>query len=211
MMETITPEDTEQLFTILSFIAPVSLALRERFAAGLRKESQPKRHVLLKPGEVARRIYFIKSGFARAFYIDKDGREHTSWFMGADDFMISVYSFFTQQPAAEYIELLEDSVMLTLSFDQLQLIYTEHPEFNFTGRFLTEKYYIRAEERLILLRTRKPGERYGLLINSQPGILQKAPLGAIASYLGIEKETLSRVRAQKTASFDFNQKNKKTP
>lgn len=197
MVENVTTEDAALLFQVLSFIAPVSASLRATFLAGLKKETLPKKHLLLREGEIARRIYFLNSGFARAYFLDAEGRQHTSWLMDKMDIMISVYSFYTQQPSAEYIELLEDSVVLSLSWDHVQLIYAEHPEFNYTGRLITEKYYIRSEERLILLRNKRPRERYELLLRSYPDILQKAPLGAIASFLAIDQATLSRIRGSK--------------
>ena len=197
MAETNLLPDAEPLFRVLTFIAPLPIALRERFKSFLKSEYYPRKHLLLEQGNTAHKIYFICQGFARAYFNDRDGREHTSWFMGPSDIMISVYSFFTQQPAAENIELLENSSLLSLTWDQLQTIYAEHPEFNYTGRLVTEKYYIRSEERAILLRTKKPAERYRLLLELHPGILQKAALNQIASYLGMTPETLSRVRSQK--------------
>ena len=139
-------------------------------------------------GETSRRIYFINKGFARAYYVTRQGRECTSWFMGQGDLMISVYSFYTQKPAAENIEL------LSISWNQLQGIYADFPEYNYTGRLVTEKYYMLSEERTILLRTLSARERYERLLQLHPGITQKASLGQIASYLGMTQETLSRVR-----------------
>lgn len=187
----------EHLFRVLTFIAPLSAALQERMSAYIKQESFPKKHLLLREGEIARKIFFIRKGFARSFFYDRDGNEHTLWFMDVNDIMISVYSFYTQQPAAENIELLEDSIVLSLTWEQVHTIYAEHPEFNYHGRLLTEKYYIQSEERAVLLRTKKPAERYHKLIDSYPGILQKASLGQIASFLGITQETLSRIRAQR--------------
>jgi CRP-like cAMP-binding protein len=189
--------DIELLFRILTFIAPLSGALRKRFEDCIVRKAYPKKFRLLREGEINRHIYFIRKGSARAFFFDHDGREHTTWFMGANDLMISVYSFYTQKPAAENIELLEDSVLLSMTWDQLQTIYAEFPEYNFHGRLVTEKYYIQSEERAILLRTKNPAERYQLLLEKYPGILQTAALGQIASFLGITQETLSRIRARR--------------
>jgi hypothetical protein len=75
-------------------------------------------------------------------------------------------------------------------------LYNDFPEFNLTGRLITEQYYIRSEERAINLQTLPARQRYQNLLNAYPGILQKASLGQIASYLGIKQETLSRIRAQ---------------
>jgi CRP-like cAMP-binding protein len=188
-------EEGEQLFRILSSISPLSAALQKRMGEYIILKTFPKKHLLLKEGEIAKQIFFICKGSARAFYHDKDGKEHTTWFMTENDLMISVYSFYRQAPALENIELLEDSVLLCMRYEKLQDIYQEFPEYNLHGRLFTERYYIQSEERAIILRTKKPAERYQLLLDSFPGILQKASLGQIASFLGIALETLSRIRA----------------
>jgi len=189
--------DLETLFRVLTFIAPLSGALRRRFEDFIVTKKYPKKHRLLNEGEISRHIFFICKGSARAFYLDAEGHEHTTWFMGPGDLMISVYSFYTQEPAAENIELLESSVLLSMTWGQLQNIYAEFPEYNYHGRLFTEKYYILSEKRGILLRTRKPADRYHQLLKEYPKITQQASLGQIASFLAITPETLSRIRAGK--------------
>lgn len=189
--------NAELLLQTLNFISPLSAALDKRFRETLVQENLPKRHHLLREGQIANKIYFINHGFARAYHLTRQGRECTSWFMGQGDLMISVYSFYTQRPAAENIELLEDSELLSMKWNQLQAIYAEFPEYNFTGRLVTEKYYMLSEERTILLRTSTARERYEKLLEMHPGITQRASLGQLASYLGITPETLSRVRGNK--------------
>lgn len=189
--------NAELLIQTLNFIFPLSAALDKRFRESVQEEILPKRTLLLKEGHISRKIYFINKGFARAYYVTRQGRECTSWFMGQGDLMISVYSFYTQKPAAENIELLEDSELLSMTWNQLQGVYADFPEYNYTGRLVTEKYYMLSEERTILLRTLSARERYEKLLQLHPGITQKASLGQIASYLGITPETLSRVRGAK--------------
>jgi len=160
--------DADLLLQTLTFIAPLSAGLQQAFA-----------------------------GYITEDYYTKEGKECTSWFMGQGDIMISIYSFLTQQPAAESIEILEHSVIQSMSWTDLQAIYADFKEFNYIGRIVTEKYYIQSEERSILLRTLSARERYELLLKSHPGILKKASMGQVASYLGISPETLSRVRGKK--------------
>lgn len=188
--------DTTLLIQTLNFIAPLSSKIQERLHEYLIEEKFHKRHILVKEGQVAKRIYFINEGFARA-YFNHDAKECTTWFMGTGDFMISVFSFFTQQPAVENIELLEDTTLLSLTWTQLQNIYADFVEFNFVGRLITEKYYMMSEERAILHRTLSALERYKIMIRKYPLIMQKAKLGQIASYLDMSQETLSRIRANK--------------
>lgn len=177
-------------------IHPLSAELIEHLSKVVKVLNLPNRHLLLKEGETAKHIYFIEQGFARCYYV-KDGKEVTQWFMGTGDAMISVFSFFNQASSPEYIELLEDSVLLCTSYADLQEIYQKFPEFNVIGRVLTEKYYMLSEERAIVLRSMNAQERYNDLMKKHPEILQKTSLKHISSYLGIAPETLSRIRAKK--------------
>jgi CRP-like cAMP-binding protein len=186
--------DADLLLQILNFIHPISARLQERILSSLVEHNLPKKHLLLRAGEVSKKIYFIKNGFARAWYQTRSGKECTNWFMGRGDLMISVYSFYTQQPSGENIELLEDSTVQSMNWASVQGLYADFPEFNLIGRILTEKYYIASEQRAMLLRTGTALERYELLLQMHPHILQKVPLWQIASHLNVSHEALSRLR-----------------
>lgn len=186
----------QQIYNTLEMITPLSDNLKEYLNEHFKIIQLPKKHLLLKEGTICKNIYFIADGFTRAYYW-KDNKEMTSWFFGSGEVIISVHSFFTQSPSAENIQLLEDSILVSLTYHQLQFVYKTYPEFNTVGRVLTEQYYIRSEERAIALRMLSAKERYDNLLNTHPQILQKVSLGQIASHLGITQETLSRVRAQK--------------
>jgi CRP-like cAMP-binding protein len=185
------------LLETLGFIVPLPAPLQQRVRTELITETFSRKHLLLRPGEIFRRLYFIQSGFLRAYFIDPAGKECTSWFMGQGDLMISVFSFFTQQPAHEYIEVLQNCKLQSISWHQLNAYYADFPEGNLLGRIVTQKYYILSEERAIFLRTQTPEDRYGQLLKLHPGIEQKATQTNIASYLGISRETLSRLKAKK--------------
>lgn len=187
---------TDLLLQTLNLIRPLSARLQERFSECVREEILPRKHMLQRQGETARRIYFIISGMARAYYVDNNEKQCTTWFMKQGDLMISVYSFFTQRPAPENIELLEESRLQFMSWSQLQAIYADFPEFNYHGRIMTEKYYIESEQRAILLRNSTAFERYQLLLQTHPDILQRVSLRTIATHLNVSHEALCRIRAR---------------
>ncbi len=159
----------------------------------IRKE-YPRGTLLLEQGKTCRHLYFLEYGFARSFYYQA-GKDITSWFAFEDDIVTSMYSFTAQKPSFENIEILENSVLHSITHDQLQQLYNKFPEFNLAGRLLTEKYYIELEERTFSFQIQSATERYQIILNHQPELLQRASLGHIASYLGISQETLSRIRA----------------
>jgi CRP-like cAMP-binding protein len=187
--------DTRYLFKTLSNIQILSPDLQARITELIVEEHFPKKTLLLKAGMVSHRIYFIKKGFVRAFYY-KNSTPYTSWFMGEGEIIISVYSFFSRKPSFENIEVLEDCMLQSISWDQLQHIYHIFPGFNVTGRLITEQYYIRSEERAINLQTLTATQCYKKLLVQYPSISQVASLGQIATYLGVKQETLSRIRAK---------------
>jgi CRP-like cAMP-binding protein len=189
--------EEELLFQILTHISPISLGLRNQISIFLKVERHPKKHILVRQGEVSRKAYFIVKGYTRSYFYDGDNREHTLRFSGQMDIMISVYSFFTQQPATESIEILENTTLLSMTWDQIQTLYGEYPEFNYHGRLLTEKYYIQSEMRALIIRTKRPINRYKLFLKYYPDVLKKATLGQIASFIGVTQETLSRIRSLK--------------
>ncbi|WP_375416017.1 Crp/Fnr family transcriptional regulator [uncultured Hymenobacter sp.] len=179
----------------LSRLQPLSPALQSALLLAPRREALPARHVLLTPGQVARRVYFLETGLVRGYTL-LHGREISSWFMREGDFVISILSFFTQLPGDETVELLEPAVVSSISYAQLQGLYRDFPEFNLIGRRLVEHYYVLSERRARHLRARSAAERLALLLADFPDVFQRVAVQHIASHLGLAPETLSRLRGR---------------
>lgn len=184
-----------QLFAFLSNISPLSDEIKNALSQILVKRDLPKKTLLLEEGKVSNNVYFIEKGLARAFYY-KEGKEITAWFMKENNMIISVHSFFSQNPSQENIELLEPSTLISIGFNDLQNMYKQFPEFNLFGRILTEHYYVRSEERLISLRMQTSQERYTTMLQTYPDIFTRVSQKQIATYLGMSPETLSRLRGK---------------
>jgi CRP-like cAMP-binding protein len=184
------------LLQFLNSVHPLSPQLKERINSIIQIKQVAKKEFLLSEGQTSNYIYFIEKGFIRSYYI-KNGKEITAWFMGDNDLIISVNSFFTRTPSHENVQAIEDSVVHFIHYDELEKIYHDFVEFNIIGRKLTTHYYVLSEERAFNMRWRTAEERYEFLLKKHPEILQKAPINQIATYLGIATETLSRIRRKK--------------
>ncbi len=149
----------------------------------------------MQEGRTCRHLYFLEQGALRGFY-NLDGKEITHWFGFENDFVTSFHSFSTQQPAVENIQLLEGSILWAISKEKLMQLLHEYHELERVLRIAYEKYYIRLEERFVNAHFKTATERYQSLLEQAPHIIERVPLGVIASFLGISQETLSRIRAR---------------
>lgn len=154
-----------------------------------------KNEYLLTEGKICRHLYFLEKGALRGFY-NLEGKEITHWFAFEKDFVTSFHSFITQQPAVENIQLLEGSILWSISKETLADLFNRFHEIERLVRIAYEKYYIRLEERFVNAQFKSATERYESLLQQTPHILERVPLGQVASYLGISQETLSRIRSR---------------
>ena len=154
-----------------------------------------KNDYILTEGKICRHLYFLQQGALRGYY-NLDGKDITHWFAFENDFVTSFHSFITQQPAIENIQLLSGSILWAISKEDLNILLNQHQEIERLLRIAYEKYYIRLEERFVNAQFKTATERYQNLMLQRPHILERVPLGYIASYLGISGETLSRIRSR---------------
>ena len=154
-----------------------------------------KNEYLLSEGKICRHLYFLQQGALRGYY-NLDGKEITYWFGFENDFVTSFHSFITHEPSVENIQLLEGSVLWAITKEKLTALFNQFQEIERLVRIIQEKYYIRLEERFVNAQFKTATERYELLLQQSPHILERVPLGHIASYLGISQETLSRIRSR---------------
>lgn len=186
----------EQILHIFNSIYPMSEELENGIRQHTKITTFNKKAHLLEFNEINKSIYFILKGCLRIYYLNDEGEEHTSWLLTEGELAISVYSFYSQKKSFEAIEALEDCVTLELTYPALCVLYQQHLELNFIGRYLTEQYYIRSESKANSLRMLSAKERYNELVLRKSHILKRVSLGYIASYLGITQSTLSRIRSK---------------
>ena len=135
-----------------------------------------KNEYLVKEGNVCRHLYFLQQGALRGFY-NIEGKEVTHWFAFEQDFVTSFHSFITRQPSVENIQLLEGSILWSITKEKLTCLLNEYHEIERLLRIAYEKYYIRLEERYVNAQFKSATERYQSLLTQSPHIIERVPLG----------------------------------
>ena len=154
-----------------------------------------KGHILVQANTISESIYFIETGLARTYYY-KDGRDVTDWLSAEHQFAGSIVSFLSRQPDRRIVQLLEPSVVWSVPYRSLEELYAKHHDMERLGRLLVSHGLLLVQQRFDELHMATALERYQRLMATNPTLVQRVPLGMIASYLGVTAETLSRIRAQ---------------
>ncbi|TWF40493.1 CRP-like cAMP-binding protein [Chitinophaga polysaccharea] len=181
-------------FDVIKSFITLSADSKLAMAGILDKKELPKGYQLVRAGTVCRHVYFVEKGLTRTFY-SKEGKDVTDWISVEKTFATSIVSFITGLPDIRSIELLEPSVLWAIGHDDLQQLYDANHEIERFGRLLVSHGLVQMQQRFDDLHFATARERYQKLIAQHPSIIQRVPLGMVASYLGITPETLSRIRA----------------
>lgn len=153
---------------------------------------------LIKQGQVCNHVFFVNYGFTRV-YKEVKGREISSGFIGANQYISAYDSFLTRQPSHENIDVIEDAELLLLSYDQMQHLYDRYPVYQIFGRKIAEQLFIMVSQRSNALLLLTPEERYKNMIQNESKLLQQVPQYMLASYIGVTPEHLSRIRKKMMA------------
>ena len=161
----------------------------------LTEVSYPKGFQVLEYGKIEKDIFFIKKGIVRAYTL-VEGKEITFWVGKEGATIVSMKGYVKDEPGYETMELMENSVLYVLARKKLKELFLEDLHIANWGRRYAEMELLAAEERLISMLSAVASERYHELLEKEPDLLQRLPLGSIATYLGITQASLSRIRAQ---------------
>ncbi len=172
------------------------------FESKLTERRFRKGSIILMEGDVENYLSFIISGSTRLFSITPNGEDISIEFAGANCFSSSYSSFITQTPSKSNVEALDDTLLMSINYNDLNECYKCCATGERLGRLNAESYLCFKEERQISLLSKTATERYIELLEQNPQLLQLTKLQHIASYLGIKPESLSRIRKSMNAQIN---------
>lgn len=168
---------------------------KETFNALLVRKEFKSGDMLIKEGSVANRIFLIKNGACRSYFI-KDGDDITDFFFFEHSFATDFASYCSNKPSLLNLACLEDTVALELKKADLEGLYKSSLKFSEIGRLMAEYSFIQIEERMRLLHTENLEIKYNWMLENFPSVFQRVPQYYIASFLGVKPQSLSRIRAK---------------
>lgn len=177
---------TLSLFSDEEITTIMSLAIPKRLK---------KNQYLLRQGNVCMFHTFVCSGCLRSYRIDEKGREHIFSFSPANHWVSDSVSLVTGTPSDELIDALEDSVIIQLSADSFKTLLRDIPNFELLNNKIITDDYSRSRDRIYMMTNHQAEERYRQFIRCFPQLHQRLPIFMIASYIGVTRETLTRIRS----------------
>jgi CRP/FNR family transcriptional regulator, anaerobic regulatory protein len=171
--------------------SPEDIVLCEKYFEPI---SYSKNQIIEEQDKLGEHLYFINSGFMRLFYYDENGDENTTFFTNYGGFIASFLSFVQGVNAKENVECITDCDLLRIKKTDLRTLIDSSENFKQFSLLIFEKAMASSEIRANDLATLSAEQRYKKLLETQPEVLQNAPIQYIASFLGIKPQSLSRIR-----------------
>jgi CRP-like cAMP-binding protein len=152
-----------------------------------------REQLILREGQIADYIWFVEKGCIRIYY-KKEEKDITEWIALDKQFFMSITSFFKRVPGKLIIQTIEKTSLWGIHFNDFMRLADEHVSIGRLLRQMVIGSLILSQERMESIQFETALQRYQRLLNTSPDIVQRVPMQYIASFLGITKETLSRIR-----------------
>jgi len=186
--------NSESLMDFLKSITALPVDLITSLESELHQENYKAKQIIHAAGQLENRVFFLNSGFARNYFYDHHGNEHTVKFWESGDIMFS-YEGYYKVPSYFYTEIIEETSVITLPYAYLHELDKTFPEISIIIKSLLLQFQHDEYEKQVLIAL-PTEERYRILKTNKPNLFKKLPNRIIASYLHMTRETLTKLIAK---------------
>ena len=190
------------LNSVSALCPKVSSSELEYLAGGLSVTEWKARHFYLHAGTVQTQIGFVYSGLIRAFYIDGKGHEISVHFMREGQYATHYPAFLSQTASKYHFQCIEPTVTVDIPFSLIQEGYDKFQNLDRFGRLIADSVLIVQQKRIEGFLFENAEERYLAFVRENPDLFNRVSISQLASYLGIERQSLTRIR-KKLAHYSF--------
>ncbi len=178
---------------LTQFVSLTDAEIRTELHPIIKVRTFGKKQLISKAGEVENYMNFIQSGLIRKYY--KTGEEEHIVQLSREGHLITNQeSFYTRTPSEYYVEAIEASTLVSITFEDMEKLFSNNHNFERLGRLVTVHTMVLKDKWQTSLIMQSPRERFLNFIEGYPEILQRVPQKFLASYLNIKPETFSRFK-----------------
>ncbi|CAL2076818.1 Crp/Fnr family transcriptional regulator [Tenacibaculum sp. 190524A02b] len=186
----------ESLFDYINTYVSLTANERNILRSKITFRSYLKNQYIVQQGDICRKVSFVLSGCTRVFFIDKKGQEQIISFGIKDWWVADIGSFVTQQAADYNVQCLENTEVIQFSYNTIEELYEEIPKMERFFRKIIERSLVASQKRIVRGFSLTAKERYIYFKENYPEIEKRVPQYMVASYLGITREFLSKIRKE---------------
>lgn len=155
-----------------------------------------KHQYLIQAGSPVTHDFWVVKGLAKAYFTDEEGKDHIMQF-AMEDWWVSDYeAYFNQTRASYHVDCLEPVEVLCLSLQDRDRLCADLQKMEHFFRKKSNQGYVALQQRILSLLSVDAAGRYAQLVQRYPMLLQRVPKTLIAAYLGVSRETLSRLQRE---------------
>lgn len=151
---------------------------------------------LFEHAQVHQKVGFVLEGLIRAFYTNDKGDEISSWFVSEFEFVTDYPAFLTGKPSMFCFEALEPVTVVWLPKDAIFQAYSDFHAFEKYGRLIAEGVILMQQSRIESFLFKSAKQRYLEFDSTCPNVIHRISLAHLASYIGIERQSLTRIRKE---------------
>jgi CRP-like cAMP-binding protein len=188
--------EVELMIRRLEAIHPLPPGGREIIASLSAVQDLPKGGYFVRAGETPTRVGYMISGWLRYFYSDVEGREFVRYFCNGGNFVTSQAALINGEPSAFSIQALEDAVLAVFDYAAWLKLLETHTAWGIIHNKILDQALVRAESRERSLVLDDAATRYRRFLEEYPDAEEHVKQYDIASYLGVNPVTLSRIRGK---------------
>ncbi|AZA84893.1 Crp/Fnr family transcriptional regulator [Chryseobacterium lactis] len=188
----------QNLLTNLQSLIPFSNESWTLLQPALSKRSYLKNELMLKEWEICHSLFFIEKGFCKSYY-EIDGVTKNTGFFFENEIATNITSFGSGQKSEFNIAACETLETIVFDKEKLFELAKQSPEIEALGRSCIRRFATKQEEFANLFKLYSAQERLEYLENKYPEMLQRVSLSQPASFLGVARETLSRIRKRRVS------------
>lgn len=152
-----------------------------------------KHQVIIHEGDYVKYDYYVASGLMKSAHISSEGKEHIIQFAMEDWWITDPEAFHNGTKATMTVDCLEDTRVFALTLENKEKLCRELQKMEYFFLKKTTAGYIALQKRIRCFISNTATDRYHNLVTQYPGLIRRVPKSMIASYLGVTRETLSRL------------------